>query len=51
MQQLLPAAQSGLQNLNPFGQAAQPSNLATSPIVNPNPTTQALAQTLQQRSQ
>lgn len=51
-QQVLPAIQSGLQNLNPFGQAAQPqSNLATSPIVNPNPTTQALAQTLQQRSQ
>lgn len=51
-QQMLPAIQSGLQNLNPFGQAAQPqSNLATSPIVNPNPTTQALAQTLQQRSQ
>lgn len=51
MQQVLPAIQSGLQTLNPFGQAQQPSNLATSPIVNPNPTTQALAQTLQQRSQ
>jgi hypothetical protein len=52
MQQVLPAVQSGLQNLNPFGQAPQqPSNLATSPIVNPNPTTQALAQSLQQRSQ
>jgi len=50
--QILPAVQSGLQNLNPFGQAPQqPSNLATSPIVNPNPTTQALAQSLQQRSQ
>lgn len=52
MQNVLPAIQSGLQNLNPFGQAAQPqSNLGTSPIVNPNPTTQALAQSLQQRSQ
>lgn len=52
IKQLLPAAQSGLQSLNPFGQTAQvQSNLATSPIVNPNPTTQALAQSLQQRSQ
>lgn len=49
-QQILPALQSGLQNINPFAPTA-PSNLATSPIVNPNPTTQALAQTLQQRSQ
>ena len=52
IQDILPAVQSGLQNLNLFGQAPQqPSNLATSPIVNPNPTTQALAQSLQQRSQ
>tara|TARA_R110000803_G_scaffold98551_1_gene166620 strand:- start:58 stop:3381 length:3324 start_codon:yes stop_codon:yes gene_type:complete len=47
-QQILPAVQSGLQNLNPFSPAPQ-STLATSPIVNPNPTTQALAQQLQGR--
>jgi len=50
IQQVLPAVQSGLQSLNPFAPQA-PSNLSTSPIVNPNPRTQALAQTLQQRSQ